>query len=381
MSGWLPSCPHIFVGVVVGFVTCSVVGRYYASWNIYQPGFDRFHRRAALDTSYFPTASQLRNFAEDRIPPGKIGVVIGGDSVLYGVGQRAGHVWTSRLQALLGNEYEVINVAQRGGAADETGNWVAEMLLAAGRRVILVADFGTCGANVFTGLYSDPSGIRYRDIYWDAHYKGLVKDWPERSARLSSLPSRGKRLELLLMTWLDSWFYFRDMWTALQYLHFGTFYDRTLGVHSFAPRRIFADDESEPAPEHRYRSDLFPLEIQYLKSIAVPCKAGFRPIVESTFRAAFAEPVRKRLVAVFTGYSPHYNAGLDPVEVRGIETNTRVTGEILQAFGAAVVIPKGWNELDYADRAHLAEQGGHKLADLVCVAVMGKAAEIYGVRK
>src|SRR5262249_10523444 len=132
--------------------------------NIYEP-FERFHQLIAPESQFFPTARQLHSLAEARLDPARIGVIIGGSSILHGVGQRAGHVWTHRLQELLGDRFQVLNLAMRCGRTLEFGGVTAEALAVDHPRLIYVAD------------YHGPSeldGVIYKYIFWDALSNGLI---------------------------------------------------------------------------------------------------------------------------------------------------------------------------------------------------------------
>src|SRR5207245_11801285 len=98
--------------------------------------------------------------------PNKIIVIVGGSSVLHGTGQAASQVWTRKLQEVLGERYQVINLALRCGRTNEFGQVAAEMLLAEYPQMIFICD-------CFSGdLFAEPDGLFYKYFYWDAYYKG-----------------------------------------------------------------------------------------------------------------------------------------------------------------------------------------------------------------
>src|ERR1035441_7950718 len=117
----------LFLGAILSFLACCI-GGYVVSGMNYFKGFERFHRLIGPESSYYPTASQVRAIATSRLDRDKIAVVIGGNSILYGTGQRVDHVWTKELQILLGDRFRVINFAMRGATAGEFGATAAEVL-------------------------------------------------------------------------------------------------------------------------------------------------------------------------------------------------------------------------------------------------------------
>ena len=66
--------------------------------------------------------------------------VVGGNSVLYGAGQRGQELWTRHLQARLGDGYRVLNLALPGCHPAEFGGTAAEMLARDFPRLIFVSD-------------------------------------------------------------------------------------------------------------------------------------------------------------------------------------------------------------------------------------------------
>ncbi|MEI9897640.1 MAG: hypothetical protein WDN28_28220 [Chthoniobacter sp.] len=69
------------------------------------------------ETSYYPTASQLVAVARAQCPPtaNKTLVVLGGNSVFNGSGQKRNELWSRALQEQLGDHYQVVNFSAPGG--------------------------------------------------------------------------------------------------------------------------------------------------------------------------------------------------------------------------------------------------------------------------
>src|SRR5262249_8702245 len=168
--GWLERAVvpgPLFLGAAGAFLLCCVGGFLAGRRNCY-PAFERFHQFINIESAYYPTASQARALARARLDPAKVAVVVGGNSVLYGTGQRGRAVWTKELQALLGERYQVINLGARGAEPSEFGATAAEMLSGEYPRLIFISDLGSSTAP------GNPDGNIYRYFFWDAYYKGLL---------------------------------------------------------------------------------------------------------------------------------------------------------------------------------------------------------------
>ena len=122
-------------GLAVGLIALSVIGRLVSQTN-YIEHFQRFHRYISADSIYYPTASQLRQLARSSVTDGQVLVIVGGSSVMQGVGQGTAELWTDELQQLLGSSFRVLNYADGGGGVDDGGGVAAQMLVRDGYPVI-----------------------------------------------------------------------------------------------------------------------------------------------------------------------------------------------------------------------------------------------------
>ena len=117
----------LFLGIIVSFAACCAAGLIVSRKDCIKD-FVRFNVFTGPQTLMYPTASQVRSLAGAHIGPEKVIVVIGGNSILQGFGQRQDFLWTRKLQALLGDRFHVINLAMSGAFPPEFGGWAAEML-------------------------------------------------------------------------------------------------------------------------------------------------------------------------------------------------------------------------------------------------------------
>src|SRR5262245_46738126 len=128
-----------FLGFSSGLLALSLLGATVQSAHLAE-NFVRFHQLLSPETGYFPTAHQTRAIVEHRIQEKpKVQVVVGGTSVLNGAGQHLTLVWTRWLQEQLGSQFRVVNLAQRAGQMNDSGNIAAELLLRDGQPTIFVA--------------------------------------------------------------------------------------------------------------------------------------------------------------------------------------------------------------------------------------------------
>src|SRR5439155_1419412 len=69
----------------------------------------------------------------------RVAVVVGGTSIRWGNGQRAGEVWTRHLRDRLGDGYRVLNLAMSGAFPAEFGGTAADVLTSDRPRLIYVS--------------------------------------------------------------------------------------------------------------------------------------------------------------------------------------------------------------------------------------------------
>src|ERR1700694_3344370 len=140
-----------FIGLAAGLALLSTLGATVQSTSLIK-SFVRFHQFITPEAAYHPTARQIRAIV-DRTEgdDSLIYVIIGGSSVLQGVGQHISLLWSLDLQERLGARFRVINFAQRAGSSSDFGNVAAEYLLQRSKRVIFV---GSAGASRYANRLS-----------------------------------------------------------------------------------------------------------------------------------------------------------------------------------------------------------------------------------
>ncbi len=384
----------LFFGAACSFLACCLAGRVGSQRNLFDR-FERFHLYLNPSTYFYPTASQVRALGAARLEPDRIAVIVGGNSILYGVGQSEAEVWTRELQARLGDGYRVLNLAQWGAAAHECGASVAEALAAERPRLILI------GLTCPTGFPGYADGLTYPYFFWDAYYKGLLQPDPGRAKALAELPAERPGLpplqEMRARALLNSGCYFDDLWTAAAYRCGGTVWNPAMPDSWYRPRRELGEPGSSAPPPvgRRYAPEVLDREMKLVSGYfplgcrkdaagrwAVDPSAPAWASLEENARRCFPEPCRKRTLIVVQTESPYYLDRL-PADERALYfVLSRRTAEKLEGAGfAALDMGDGFTAADFADRPHLAASGGVKLADRVAVRVRRLADELGYTRR
>ncbi len=359
------------------------------------PDFTRFHPFISPEAQYYPTIAEMGAIVRARCRPNQVLVIVGGNSIFYGVGQPAGKMWTRRLQELLGDRYCVINLAFRGASASDGAAVVAEVLRDEFPRQIYVANVGPMQGIDPTG--SDP----YRFMFWEAYYKDLLMDYAPRTRSVGqhyqeNARDHRARLEIIGRVWLDRWLHFRDVWNYVTMEWICTIpsaYQPALPqVHW--PRKRFADTEPDFADiprASRFRRDLVDTELRIIRGSteAFYQRSGDgrwqlaewkRKDVDTFIRMAMPEALRRRTLIVVSQNSPYYVDKLAPGERERDDQGYRDTLEIWRGAGYhAATYPNDFNAADYGDRTHLTVAGGRKLAAMVADNIRAMAVECgYG---
>jgi hypothetical protein len=366
-------------GIVFSLVLFMLMGRLISSRNIYASSFQRFHHFLTPETLFYPTASQLLSLAQSRFQADKdrkIAVIIGGSSVFNGVGQSTSKLWSSQLQALLGQEYQVLNLAMRAGGPAEAGAITAQGLLKRGyHRLIYILD-------VSPGESSPPDGYSiHKYLFWDAYYKDLLLKDPSRDSYLHTVSFNADDMEMHRLARLDSLFYFNDLWTSLGYLSLFTVWNSIIagqspqdGLHWLGARRLVADDNYEPSSmAQRYRPELFAHEMEIVKDQCIAAfkldlnklemDLGFWRSLTQQAKIMLPDPLKQRSLVVVRYDSPYYRQHLPRLEQQCWHQAVKETIHRYQELGYfAANFDKDFNSLDYSDRVHLAPSGGFKLA-------------------
>jgi hypothetical protein len=377
-----------FLGAAAAFAACCLAGRAVGRRPLLA-GVERFHAFVAPQTLFYPTARQIRGLGKARLDPGKVVVVVGSNSVLYGVGQSPGGVWTRRLQEELGDAYQVVNLALPSGQPHEFGAVAAEIFAARCPKVILVT-------STLPGQKAPAvDGLIYRYFFWDAYYKGMLRPDPDRDAALAQEAGRPPREppfrvspvgeELRLEMRLDSALSFGDLWNGLAYTTAHTAWNRLAPGTWYRRRRAYADPGGEVPPADRYPAATNAEVLRTLRSWLAEVDGGADPAspywddLTQSWRQAFPAPRRARTLFLVLPASPHYLRQFGPRERADYEAVVGLTARSLRRAGfTSAAVCEGFGEADYCDALHLSEAGGRRLAAEVAPLVRRLAADPGG---
>jgi hypothetical protein len=385
----------LFAGIAVSFLGCCLAG-YLASHHNPFGRVERFHLYLTPESLFYPTASQVRELARSELERDKIAVVIGGSSRLHGTGQPLAAVWTRRLQAELGDDFQVLNFALRAGNTCEFGELIAEMLLPEHSRLIFISDVNPGG-----WIHTRLDGDHFRYFYWDARSKEMLLPAPERDAALrawgqfaDALPAAagkmaGQYSEIRQRTRLDHCFYFNDLWNWIGYARLFTLWTPQSHRPFTRPRRSFDDsDFGAPPPEKRFPGDHFARDMTLFHRhlAATPLVRdsqgewredsahGNWSVYRRTLHLLFPEAIREHVVLVVPQHSRYHVNQLSPEEQEAYAALCTATARVTEAeHFAALSVGSNFQINDYADLCHYSSSGGVKLARQVAAKVRERA--------
>jgi hypothetical protein len=366
----------LVAGVVLGLIVLAWAGRVLTGRDWHRDFF-RFHPMIAPESMYQPTIGEMRAIVRARCRADQILVIVGGNSILQGVGQPVEKLWTRHLQELLGDRFCVVNLAFRGSSPTDGGSLVAESLRDEFPRQIYLANVPPFSA-------ANPAGhLDYRFLLLDAYYKGWLLDFPARQTVIDDYLAHPKEYpaarELALGARLDAWLRFRDFWNWWSFTRFFTFPTSMAPTFKLAyqPRNKFPDREPDyeltPALD-RFLNQYVDLETQITRNTSSPyyekdAAGNWQPIGHAMKRfdefasVAFPEKLKARTLIIVAANCPFYIRRLTPDERMRDEMAIRDTVTRWKTLGyGALDYGPGFVDADFGDRTHLTSSGGRKLA-------------------
>jgi lysophospholipase L1-like esterase len=371
LSSWL-----LLGGILTGFLGATWQAHLAAGYS--KPAkFKRFHQRISPDAIYHPPYAMMETLALARWSPGRTLVIIGGNSILNGVGQPASDLWNVHLQDHLGEAYVVVNLALRGAFPTQGAALVAESLHRRGYPVIYVANTNPAAAS------GRAPGGAAGYLYWQAQPQQQLTPYAPRDENirrwLDSLPpaERAQQAEERLGGQLETWTRHQSLWHHVGYRHFFTVWNFVIGRDFWWPRHRFPDNEPAAAPlEHRFLSFLeeeMTIVRGFSLHLAVPgpaggweLESGNRQRMGEDIEAAFVPALRPRMLMLLIQNSAHHRNRLSPEEKSRDDLVYAASAQIWRDHGIACeVVGTDFAPVDFIDRAHLSSDGGRKLARLV----------------
>lgn len=369
------------LGLVLSVTALSLLGSIVESRDLSR-NFIRFHLGIGLDFNYFATARDIKSILEDKAPDkAQITVIVGGDSVLFGEGQKDPLIWTQLLQQRLGDDFRVVNLARRGGALNEFGNVAAEMLIKQGRPVIYLC-------NTFPISFGTPLEYgSYQRTVFDAWQRGYLLDWPARDKKLRAAywSPLEKFRESAWGTALDRYLYFDELWNYVAYEHSQTVWNKWLALDSARPLRLATDTSADPEwyVAHRYPGGAEnQAMVEHLHVYLTSPTDRRWQTARTTIEDEMPSALRARALIGIDLLSPHYLVQFSAEERDRYFSGVDTMAALLKDAGFHRVFQLGENfdEDDYSDAGHLSVLGGQKLAERLAPEIVQLAVEL-GYRK
>jgi hypothetical protein len=361
----------LFCGILVGFGAMVLAGRWAGRQNLFI-AYKRSYPLIAPEGYFYPSLNNLTRLVTRAVPRSKILVVVGGDSVLLGVGQDKEQLWTGELQRLLGSDFGVINLAFRGAFPTEGAAVVAEVLSKKYPHLIYVS-------RSFPMRFNSPVHGTYDYLFWQAKASGRLADFDARSAainqafRVNNSKLKERANEAALRGYFDFWSHASDLWNYLGYNFLFTVFNplQYPPERFFEPRKNSTDTMGNlleiPARFMPYEKEM--VIVRSYGQVAVE-KAGDAQlrIKSSALEAfgvgameAFPDSLKLSSLILLSYDAPFLSNRLSPEEHAAYEFVFRQGKSSLEKVGYhSLIVGSNFTNEDYADRTHLTAQGGKK---------------------
>lgn len=365
-----------FVGIVFGFVSCCVWASTCTRVNPFVD-FKRFHYFINQYSSFYPTVNQMMALATSDLKEGQTLVIVGGDSVFNGMGQTVDQLWTRKLQAKLGDEFHVVNLALHGTNTFEGAYFVAESLIRKAKRVIFVTNTQPAWTGPVEGYQM--AGICFSAIHRDLLYELDVRKFLiERDLESFSIGPTDTRLkELELGARIDALINAWDLWHLIGYRNAFTIWDKETHPKFWRPRKEFPDREVvkvENGLSDRNRKIRAEELRQRSRDLLAEGQHTERPEAWKKFdemiKRATPQGIRAYTLIVLPRSNPLVLEELSEPERENDRATFVVASQKWMASGYnALVFGDNLKPEDYCDSNHFSESGGEKLATEVSIAV------------
>ncbi len=372
-----PLLPHLalFAGVLLGFCGAVFLGEQAVNYS--KPShFKRFHPLISPEGSFYPSFAMMENLAVARWSPGKTVVIIGGNSILNGVGQSESELWSEELQRLIGSDYIVVNLSMRGAGPAVGAALVVESLI---RRHIPVLYVANTGPGAVARAYTDTYGY----FYWDATARDrLILDpgrlYAEREIYALMPASAQSDLDAQRFVGrLNASLHFQELWQHVAYRHIMTVWNPVARAHPWQARDAAPDSLASAPPMAQRFQQGFDHELGIVRSFtslfATPTSAGGWQIEPVSYANAgesidsvFPAPVLRRTILILSQNCPYYRQHLTAAELARDNFVFAEYEKLWREHAAdCITVGADFSPEDYFDRTHLAASGGVKMARLV----------------
>jgi len=370
-----------FAGVILGFLACCVSG-FICFSNHHLQNFERFHFFISPYTAYYPSCGQLLSLFRQSREEQTI-VIIGGNSVFNGFGQRRTDLWSEQLKRNLGEKYFVVNCAFDGGMPFECGSWLAEALLKQDRKVIYIT-------TVEPNQVMYPCGLHLRRAFFDLYNRGMLLDCPVREGMLSeALNPAGPQanddyINEDIGSRIDKVTYAKELWQWVGYNLFCTNWCYGTHPHFYLPRRLYKDsyvpkaDRSETLNEVRkiqLCAEHHALVRQTLEGKWVSIDANWEK-GDKNIEVVPLNLIEHSIVFV-PKHSPELLDHFSKIERSRYDAVLQITAEKWSHIGAdSLVLGTDFTVNDYADMRHFSAAGGKRIAKTIADTVRQTAQRL-----
>jgi hypothetical protein len=374
----------VFIGIFTGFSLMVLAGRWAGKQNLLI-GFERSYPLISPEGYFYPSLNNLTELVSHVGSRRKILVLVGGDSVLLGVGQKKDQLWTKELQRVLGPDFVVINLAYRGARPTEMGAVVAEALSKKYPRLIYVANAEPMSMPL--PLAGGPYGY----LNWEAQASGeLPKGTPNLDVGAFAA-NRGEELstEGSIRGYFDFWSHASDLWNYLGYKFVFTAFNslKVPPERFFEARNSSQDQETDvlPIPQR------FTLQEQSMRILRMlinlwvekDAQGDFRinPGVLAEFnglaRVAFPNSFKPKTFILLVYNAPYFVGQLSRDEQAAYDFAFSQGKSWLEMAGyRSALIGRNWTDDNFADRAHLTASGGQKMATAIAPEIKSMAVQL-----
>jgi lysophospholipase L1-like esterase len=358
----------VFVGMIVGFSLMVLVGRWAGKQNLFV-SYERNYPLISPEGYFYPSLDNLTELVSHVASKQKILVLVGGNSVLLGVGQKKEQLWTKELQDLLGSDFAVVNLAFRGAYMTDMGALVAQVLSKQYTRLIYVTNEQS------PMRMQPPTGSKpYEYLLWQAVASGKL---PQNIFGSGAAANPGSEMwsEAALRGYCDYWSHASDLWNYIGYNYaFTVFNFLQYPPEHFFEARKNSEDQTPDNPAIPERFTFREQSMQILRaifqySVEKDAKKDFRikPAVSDAFvrdaKMTFPTWFQPKTLILLTYDAPYFANQLSEDEHAAYEFAFTQGKSWLQKCGYhSVIIGPSLTDADFADRAHLSASGGDKMA-------------------
>jgi len=314
----------------------------------------RFWVHQSADSNFFPTALETLTWTLNQIDPKDKVIIIGGSSVIMGVGQTLPNSIATVLQMELGPTYKVINLALRGGTALGQGAYVASALQRRGFDVLYISDVNPTVPPILTNTE------RYEDFFWQALSARMITPSTVESG-LVQFPIN----ERLILAKLNQVFRFAEAANFVSYNFFSLNTSSLLGADGLKPLRKYPDVELEIEYKDMYKDpEVTQREIEILTGTAkyapsLPEMIG----VAGKYRTLFDDLRIDNTLLILCNKNPYYSNLLSKNIQRDLENYYLNFQTALKNNGfEAQNLCRDFTDADYHDSVHLNKSGAVKFA-------------------